>query len=76
MRIHKAVVLLALAVLFVWGVAASEEPVKVGVVDLDQALISTDEGKKASDEIQQKQKEAEAQVQPLVDKYKALEEEV
>jgi len=76
MRIHKAVVLLALAALFVWGIAASEEPVKVGAVDLDQALNTTDEGKKASDEIQQKQKEAEAQVQPLVDKYKALEEEV
>jgi len=76
MRIHKAVVLLGLAAIFVWGIAASDEPIKVGVVDLDQALISTDEGKKASDEIQRKQKEAEAQVQPLVEKYKALEEEI
>jgi len=76
MRIHKAVVLLGLVAIFVWGIGASDDQVKVGVVDLDQALLSTDEGKKASDEIQRKQKEAEAQVQPLVEKYKALEEEI
>ena len=76
MRVHKAVVLLALAALLVWGTAANDEPVKVGVVDIDQAVSSTDEGKAAREEFARKQREAEGKIQPLLDRYKALEEEL
>ncbi len=76
MRVHKAVVLLALAALLLWGTAASDEGIKIGVVDIDQAISSTDEGKAAREEFARKQREAEARIQPLLDRYKALEEEL
>ena len=76
MRIHKVIVLLALAALLVWGTAASEESIKIGVVDIDQAISSTDEGKAAREEFARKQREAEAQLQPMYERYKALEDEL
>ena len=76
MRVDKAVVLMALAALFVWGTAASNEPVKIGVVDIDQAISSTEQGKAAREEFARKQREAEQQIQPMLDRYKALEEEL
>jgi len=77
MRVHKAIVLLALAVIVVWGTAADDDqPIKIGVVDIDLAISSTDEGKAAREEFARKQREAEAKMQPLVDRYKALEEEM
>ena len=77
MRVHKAIVLLALAAIVAWGTAATDDqPIKIGVVDIDQAISSTDEGKAAREEFARKQREAEAKIQPLVDRYKALEEEM
>ncbi len=76
MRVHKAVVLLALAALLAWGTAANDAPMKVGVVDIDQAVSSTDEGRAAREEFARKQREAEGKIQPLLDRYKALEEEL
>ena len=77
MRVHKAIVLLALAAIVTWGTAAKDDqPIKIGVVDIDQAISSTDEGKAAREEFARKQREAEAKMQPLVDRYKALEEEM
>ena len=76
MRVHKAVLLLALAALLLWGTAANDEGIKIGVVDIDQAISSTDEGKAAREEFARKQREAEARIQPLLDRYKALEEEL
>jgi outer membrane protein len=76
MRVHKALLLLALAALLVWGTAAGEDGIKIGVVDIDQAISSTDEGKAAREEFARKQREAEAKIQPMLDRYKALEEEL
>ena len=76
MRVYKAVVLLALAALLAWGTAANDQPFKVGVVDIDQAVSSTDEGRAAREEFARKQREAEGKIQPLLDRYKALEEEL
>jgi outer membrane protein len=76
MRVHRSVLLLALAALLVWGTAANEDGMKVGVVDIDQAVSSTDEGKAAREEFARKQREAEGKIQPLLDRYKALEEEL
>lgn len=76
MRIHRAFVLLALGALLVWGTAAQDEPIKIGIVDLEQAVGSTDEGKAAREEFARKQREAEQQMQPLMDRYKGVEEEL
>jgi outer membrane protein len=67
--------LLTLGFLF-WAAAAQAQETKIAVVDLDQAINSTDQGKKAREEIQQKQKQAEAQLKPLYEKGKALAEEI
>ena len=76
MKIHRAFVFLALGALLAWGTAAQDEPIKIGIVDIDQAISSTDEGKAAREEFARKQREAEAQMQPLMDRYKGVEEEL
>jgi outer membrane protein len=77
MNVHRTLALAALAALLVWGTAASEEqPIKIGVVDLEQAISSTEEGKAAREEFARKQREAQATFQPMLDRYQALEEEL
>jgi outer membrane protein len=77
MNVHRTLALAALAALLVWGTAASEEqPIKIGVVDLEQAISSTEEGKAAREEFARKQREAQAKFQPMLDRYQALEEEL
>ncbi len=73
MRIHKALLLLALAAIVVGGTGAQDEVYKIGVVDIDQAISSTEEGKAAREEFARKQREAEARVQPLLERYKEME---
>jgi outer membrane protein len=75
-HVHKALLLLALAALLVWGTAAEDEAIKIGIVDIDQAISSTEEGKAAREEFARKQREAESKIQPLVDRYRELEEDL
>lgn len=76
MQMNKAVVLLGLVSVLLWGTAAQDEPVKIGVVDIDQAISSTEEGKAAREEFARKQRDAEAEVQPMYERYKELEDEI
>ena len=77
MTVHKTLALAALAAVLVWGTAASDdEGIKIGVVDIEQAISSTEEGKAAREEFSRKQREAEAKVQPMLERYRALEEEL
>lgn len=76
MHVHKGLFLLALVALLALGTAANDEGIKIGVVDIDQAISSTDEGKAAREEFARKQRDAEASIQPMIDRYKALEEEL
>lgn len=76
MQVNKAVVLLGALAILALGTAASDEGFKVGVVDIDQAISSTDKGKAAREEFARKQREAQAKIQPMIDKYTALEEEL
>jgi Skp family chaperone for outer membrane proteins len=77
MTVHKTLALAALAAILVWGTAASDdEGIKIGVVDIEQAISSTEAGKAAREEFGRKQREAEAKVQPMLDRYRALEEEL
>ncbi len=75
MQVNKAIVLLAAVAILVTGTAAQDESVKFGVVDVDQAIISTEAGKAAREELTRKQREAEAKLQPLYDRYRTLEED-
>jgi outer membrane protein len=75
-HVHKFLVVLAVTAILVWGTAASDDAVKIGVVDIDQAISSTTEGKAAREEFARKQREAEATIQPMIDKYQGLEEDL
>ena len=66
---------LAVGLLAVAGSAAAQE-MKIAVVDLDQAINATDQGKKAREELQGKQKQAEGQLKPMYERGKALAEEI
>ena len=76
MQVHKALVLLGVAAILVWGTGAQDEGIKIGVVDLELAITSTAEGKAAREEFQRKQRDAESKVQPMIDKYQGLEEDL
>ena len=77
MRLHHLLVLIAAFGMLALGTGASDSgPVKIGVVDIDQAIGSTDGGKAAREEFARKQREAQARVQPLLDRYQGLEEEM
>jgi len=76
MKIQNAWVLLAAAAILVAGTAAQDEAIKIGVVDLEQAITSTDDGKAAREELARKQREAEAKLAPLYERYKALEDDM
>jgi outer membrane protein len=75
-RGSRILLILGLVALPVWTAGAQDEPIKIGVVDVEQALISTEEGKAARDELNRKKREADAEVQPLLDRHQTLKEEV
>lgn len=67
----------ALVLLLLGGAAAgAAEDVKIGIVDIEQALSSTDEGKAAREEISRKSREARAQLEPMMEQRKSLAEEL
>lgn len=76
MRIHKALVLLGLAAILAWGTAAQDQPVKIGIVDIDQVVSSTEEGKAARQELERKQREAQAKMEPMYARYQEQEEDL
>jgi len=76
MRASKALLLAGLVATLGWSIAAEDQPMKIGVVDVDQALNSTEEGKAAREEFSRKQREAESEVQPMVDRFRNLQEEI
>jgi len=76
MQVPKPVLFLALAALLVWGTAAQDEAIKIGVVDIDQAFASTQEGKSAREELQRKQREAEGKLQPMIEEFRSMEDDL
>jgi outer membrane protein len=67
-----AIVALVFAVLG----AQDGDSVKIGIVDVDQALNSTEEGKAAREEFSRKKREAESDVEPMVGRLRNLQEEL
>jgi outer membrane protein len=76
MRGDKALALVFLAGLLLFSLGAGEQGLKMGIVDLEQALASTEEGKAAREEMGRKQREAEQKVQPMVDRFNEMKEEI
>src|SRR5690606_28729097 len=56
--------------------AAAAQELRIAVVDLDQAINATDQGKKAAEELKKKQQQAQAQLKPLLEKGRALANEI
>jgi len=73
---RTALLAAGLTLLLTAGSAAAQDGIKVGVVDLSQAINATEEGKAAREELNRKRRAAEQQVQPLIDQMKALDEEL
>jgi outer membrane protein len=70
--VNRALFALAAVGLLGWGLGAKNESLKIGVVDLDQAVTSTNEGRKAREEFDRKKREAESSLLPLMDRYQEL----
>jgi len=64
-----------LAVLLAGPVAAADD-LTIAIVDIDQALNSTEEGKAAREELARKQREAQGKLEPMFERFKELQEEM
>ena len=71
----RLTILVAAVLLLGWGLGASTETTKIGIVDLDLAVSSTTEGKAARDELERKKREAEQSLQPLIERYTIMAKE-
>ena len=70
MQVKRSMLLLAMGALLAFATAAKEdEAMKIGVVDVDQAISSTEEGKAAREELGRKQREAESKIVPLYERF-------
>ena len=76
MRLNKAIVLLMAAALLGWGLGAQDQPVTIGVIDVQQALVSTEEGKKVKEELERKVRAAESQLQPKIQRLQEMQKEI
>ncbi len=68
---NRILIVVAGIALLGWGLGATDETVKIGVVDLDQAITSTHEGRAAREEFDRKKKKLEARILPLMEEYRA-----
>lgn len=69
---NKWLVVLISTLVLGFGLGADNEQVKIGVVDLDQAIGSTAGGKAAREELERKMREAELDAQPMIERYQQL----
>lgn len=69
-RLNRLLVGVAIVALLGWGLGAKDDPITIGVVDLDQAITSTNEGRAAREEFDRKKRQAENQLIPLMEQYR------
>lgn len=67
---NRILVVVAAIALFGWGLGAKEEKLSIVVVDLDQAITSTNEGRAAREEFDRKKRQAEQRIIPLMEQYR------
>ncbi len=75
MKLVTRSLLLAGLLLLAAGAAGAQD-IKIGVVDIDQALNSTDEGKAAREELARKKREADQELQPMIERFNTMREEI
>ena len=76
MRLNKVIVAIAGVALLAWGLGAKNDSTKIGVIDLQQAVVSTEDGRKVQEELQAKAQAAQKQLQPKVQKFQELQAEL
>lgn len=76
MRAPLRSLLLAAGMLAWAGIAQAEDAIRIAIVDIDQAVNATEQGKQARDELAKKRKAAETELKPLMEKGKALADEI
>jgi len=76
MRIDKALLLIAVGLLLGWGIGATDDPVKVGFVDVEQVLATADSGKAAREELERKSRDAQARLAPMVEQLESMQKEL
>ena len=69
---NRALAFAAAVTVLVWGLGATDDKVKIGIVDLEQAITSTTSGKKAREEFDRKQRHAESALIPLREQYQQM----
>jgi outer membrane protein len=70
--INRVLFALAAAALLGWGLGAKNEIPKLGVVDFEQAVTSTNEGRTVREELARKAREAESALMPLMESYQEI----
>jgi outer membrane protein len=76
MRIDKTLLLLAVGLLLGWGIGATDDPVKVGFVDVEQVLATVDSGKAAREELERKSRDAQGRLTPLMEQLETMQKEL
>lgn len=74
-RINRLIVIAIALLAFGTGLGAGDKDLKIGIVDLDQAVGATKEGKSAREELEKKKREAELELQPMIERYQQLTDE-
>lgn len=75
MKIEKSVILVVLAAVVGWSVGATDDPVKIGFVDIEQVLATVDKGKAAREELERKSREAQGRLAPMAEQLETLQKE-
>lgn len=76
MRIDKTLLLLAVGLLLGWGIGATDDPVKVGFVDVEQVLATVESGKAAREELERKSRDAQGRLAPMVEQLESMQKEL
>jgi len=75
-KINKLLAVAAMVASLGWGMAATNDAFKIGVVDMEQAILSTDEGKAVRDELEAKIRDADGQLRPKVQRLQEMQKEL
>ena len=77
MKFGKTFLLLAALTLALgWGLGATDDPVKIGFVDIDQVMATVDSGKAAREELERKSRGAQGRLAPIIEQLEAVQKEL
>ena len=60
------------ALVLLWGLGAEDEGLKIGIIDLELAMVATDAGKAARIELEGKQRSAEERLRPMMEEFEQM----